>query len=237
LLLFWKFNEDNSRRLLYPLLPLFLLHAVELVTALAARIRSRIGRWIPGLAFAFLAMLVLPASALVLRRAFDREPYYPGLAYSPSSMKEYYGIVNHPLAAAEALRGASALAGISSLGRWTPPGSRVMWVRPEYIAIVGGREGVPLYMRWDRATLARRILGTGTGFVVASRHYKNDMAKDWADAFLWLARDTPEYLVPVAALPDMARQEFVLFRVDAALLQRYVRETEGAPPGPPGPAR
>ena len=237
MLFLWKFNEDNSRRLLYPLLPLVLLHATEVVRALAGSYRSRIGRWIPPLAFAFLVAMVLPASMLILQKAKDRDPYYPGLAYSPSSMKEYYGIVNEHLAQGEALRGASVLGGMSYLDQWTPPGSRVMWVRPEYIAVLGRREGVPLFLRWDRPTLARQILRTRTDFVIASRHFKNDLATDAADAFHWLALDLPDYLVPFAALPDMARGDFTLLRVDAARLDRYIRDTEGAAPGPPGPSR
>ncbi len=237
MLLLWKFNEDNSLRLLYPLLPLALLHAAEATRALAGKVRPRVGRWIPPLAFAFLAAMVLPASELVLRKSMDREPYYPGLAYSPSSMKASYAIVNERLSKAEALRSASVLGGMSYLDKWTPPGARVMWVRPEYIAVLGGREGVPLYLRWDRATLARQILRTRTDFVVASRHFKNDLATDRADAFLWLSRDTPEYLVPVASLPTIARQDYTLLRVDGGMLQRYVRDTEGAPPGPPGPGK
>jgi hypothetical protein len=179
----------------------------------------------------------LPACALILQKATERDPYYPGLAYSPSSMKEYYGIVNERLARAAALRDASTLGGMSYLEQWTPPGSRVMWVRPEYIALLGRREGVPLFLRWDRPTLARQILRTRTDFVILSRHFKNDLATDTADAFLWLARDLPEYLDPFAVLPDMARGDFMLLRVDAARLQRYIRDTEGAPPGRPVPSR
>lgn len=237
MLLLWKFNEDNSRRLLYPLLPLVLLHAAEAVRALAGKLGSRIAGWIPAIAFAFLSAMVFPASALIFEKAGRRDPYYPGLAYSPSSMKEYYGIVNEPLAQSAALRDASALAGMSYLDHWTPPEARVMWVRPEYIALLGRREGVPLMLRWDRPTLARQILRTRTDFVVLSRNFKNDIATDAADAFLWLARDLPDYLLPVAVLPDSARGDFTLLGVDAERLQRYVRETEGAPPGPPGPSR
>ena len=237
MLLLWKFNEDNSRRLLYPLLPLALLHAAEAVRAAAGRIRSPIGRWVPTLAFAFLATMELPACALILRKATERDPYYPGLAYSPSSMKEYYGTVNERLARAAALRDASALGGMSYLEQNTPPGSRVMWVRPEYIALLGRREGVPLFLRWDRPTLAREILRTRTDFVILSRHFKNDLATVTADAFLWLARDIPEYLEPAFVLPDMARGDFVLLRVDTARLERYLRESEEAPPRRPGASR
>jgi len=237
MLLAWRFNEDNSRRLLFPLLPLALLHAAETVRAIALRIPQPARRWIAPAAFAFLAAMVLPASQLILRKSLDREPYYPGLGYSPSSMKDYHGIVNERQAREEAHRAGSVLAGLSYLEAWTPPGARVMWVRPEYIAVLGRREGVPLYLRWDRPTLAREILRTRTDFVVVSRHFKNDLAADTADAFLWIARDLPPYLVAVAVLPDAARSDFTLLRVDAAALERYIRATEGAPPGPPGPAQ
>ena len=99
-----------------------------------------------------------------------------------------------------------------------------MWVRPEYIAVLGGREGVPLYLRWDRPTLAREIRRTRTDFVIASRHFKNDMATDFADASAWILRNLPDYLLPLAALPDMEHPEFILLQVDAAKLGQYLGE-------------
>lgn len=232
MLFVWVFNEDNSRRLLFPLLPLALLHAAETVHAVAQRVRSRASAAIAPLAFAFLAVMVFPASALVLRKAFDRDPYFPGLGYSPAAMKDYYGVVNDRLAGEEAYRGACVLAGMSYLGLWTPEGARVMWVRPEYIAVLGRREGVALYLRWDRPALAREIRRTRTDFVVASRQYKNDLATFAGDAFVWMVRDIPSYLEPVAALPDISRGDFLLLKVDAARLDRYIRDGERASPAP-----
>jgi hypothetical protein len=124
------------------------------------------------------------------------------------------------------------LAGMSYLGLWTPEGARVMWVRPEYIAVLGRREGVALYLRWDRPALAREIRRTRTDFVVASRQYKNDLATFAGDAFVWMVRDIPSYLEPVAALPDISRGDFLLLKVDAARLDRYIRDGERASPAP-----
>ena len=191
----------------------------------------------PAAAFALAAAAVLPATAMIAGRALEREPYFPGLAYSPASMKGYYGFVDERFARAYALRDASLLGGMSFLDQWTPPGSRVMWVRPEYVAVLGRREGVPLLLRWDRATLARQVQRTRTDFVVLSVNFKNDLAADSANAYLWLARDLPDYLLALALLPDAARADFVLLQVDADRLQRYIRQTEGNPPGPPGPGR
>jgi len=235
MLFLWVFNEDNSRRLLYPLLPLALLHAGEMTRELASRIGAPLGRWVAPLAFALLAVTVLPATALILRKSLEREPYFPDLALSPASMKDYYGIVNEARAREEALRGASALGGLTYLGQWTAPGARVMWTRPEYIAVLGRREGVPLYLRWDRSTLAREIRRTRTDFVIASRHFKNDLATDMGDAFAWILKNPPDYLAPLAALPDVEHGEFILLRVDAEKLERYLRET-GAPRHPATPA-
>ena len=224
MLVLWVFNEDNQRRLLYPLVPLLLVHAAEMLEALVQRFKDVVR---PSLAMpaaaAFVVALSAPATLLVFQKSLDRVPYIAGYGYSPAAITDYYTTVNVTTARGVAWRLAAVLAGLESIGRETPPGSRVMWVRPEYIAILGKREAVPWYYSWDRATLAREIKRTGTTHVVAARLFKSDLAGSQGDAFAAFAIDTPAYLRAVSKIADPAgTEEFVLLKVDTQELERAI---------------
>ena len=168
--------------------------------------------------------MTMPATLLVLDKALDREILVPGFAYTPSAMTPFYSTVN--IAQARALAGehAAVLSGLESLDRVTPPGSRIMWMRPEYVALLGRRPGVAWYHEWDRATLAREIRRTETGYLIASRLFKSDLAGRDGDAFAALAVDSPPYLRAafVITAPGTTGQEFVLLEVDRVALDRYI---------------
>ncbi len=218
----WVFPEDNTRRLLYPLLPLLLVLAGEALAALCTRVRAlRREGLVLFVGWAFLVVMILPATVLVLRKSLDTAPLIPGFAYSPASMTEYYTTVDRARANALAYQHAAVLSGLESLDRATPPGARVMWMRPEYIALLGKREGVPWYFRWDRPTLAREIGESGTTHLVVTRLFKADLALQGGDAFAALAIDPPPYLraIQVIASPT-GSQEFVLLEVDRSALGR-----------------
>jgi hypothetical protein len=109
----------------------------------------------------------------------------------------------------------------------TPPGARVMWMRPEYVALLGHRAGTAWYHRWDRPTLAREIRRTGTDYLIAARLFKSDLAGDDGDAFAKLALDPPPYLhAAMVIASDNADQEFVLLQVDQAALDLYLAKGE-----------
>ena len=62
-----------------------------------------------------------------------------GLAPSRAGMTAYYTVIDGGRAAALAERHASVLGGLEALANATPPGARVFWMRPEYVALLGGR--------------------------------------------------------------------------------------------------
>src|SRR5450432_2009230 len=168
--------------------------------------------------------MTMPASLLVLEKSLDRAPLIEGFAYSAASMTQYYTSVNLTRGHSDAAQNAAVLAGLESLDRITPPGSRVMWMRPEYVALLGRRPGVAWYHEWDRATLAREIRRTETGYLTASRLFKSDLAGRDGDAFAALAVDSPPYLRAafVITAPGTTGQEFVLLEVDRVALDRYI---------------
>ncbi|HEX7403121.1 MAG TPA: hypothetical protein VF287_03825, partial [Usitatibacter sp.] len=95
MLFLWVFPEDNTRRLLYPLLALLLVHAAEALAGACAYLRrSRLQGRVLFAGWAFVAAMTMPATLLVGEKALDREPLIPGFAYSASSMTQYYTSVN-----------------------------------------------------------------------------------------------------------------------------------------------
>ncbi|MGZ5103981.1 MAG: hypothetical protein ACXWHB_06275, partial [Usitatibacter sp.] len=109
----------------------------------------------------------------------------------------------------------------------TPPGSRVMWMRPEYVALLGKRPAVPWYFGWDRRTLAREIRRSGTGYVVVARVFKTDLAGGYGDAFALMVLNPPSYLMPVLVLrgEDGRSETFILLKVDPAALDLYLAQS------------
>ncbi|HZZ93569.1 MAG TPA: hypothetical protein VFE23_13480 [Usitatibacter sp.] len=225
LLVFWNYGEETSRRLLYPLLPLLLLHAGEALAALAARLDlAHRARFAVAACCALVIALCLPAMALLALRALDRTPL-PGTSMAYSNVLEYYRSRNEVAARQAANPQLAALIGLQALRQVTEPDARVMWMRPEYVGLLGQRRGVPYEYGWDKLTFARALEATGTRYLVLSEIYKLDV--DFAlsnpgPMFADLARfSEPYYSV---TLPLAGRAQFVLQRVDPVRLREYLRE-------------
>jgi hypothetical protein len=217
----YTFPETQMRRLLYPVVPIVVLQAALLLREGAARIVPNAAPRVMLAAWALAALLTLPAALLVSHRSLDREPIVAGLGYSAASTSDYYTTLNATFAMSEAKRNVVTLAGLQLSGQSTPPGSSIMWTRPEYVALLARRPAVPQYTRWDRTTLARQLLASRADYIVAARLYKSDLQGLSGDTYTPLMSDTPRYLHRVLTLsgpggPD----DFVLFAVDRAALER-----------------
>ncbi len=226
MLFLWVFSEDNQRRLMYPLVPLMLAQAGEVLRDFVNATRPRFLRLATITAIAFVLALCAPAMILIFQKSFDRDLTFPEFAYTAASQTDYYTTVNRQRARGIAWRSAAVLAGLEAIDRDTPPGSRVMWMRPEYVAVLGKREAVPWYYRWDRATLAREIQRTDTSYVIAAALFKTDLENGYGDAFAMLYLQTPHYLHPVRAIPgpEPGIPEFVIYEVDRKELSQVVAE-------------
>ena len=216
----WVFGEDNSRRLLYPVLPLLLLHAAE---ALAAAVR-RAGAEGPRLAavgLAFPAVLCVPGLWMVQARSLDRSPVAPSSAYCLADATRYYTVGDAVQARALAAKEAAVLGGFEALGRVTPPGARIMWMRPEYVALLGGRAGVPFYYDWDAHRVAAEIRASQADYVLLSALFKIDLRGGTGNPMQRLA-SVAAYTHPVlsARNAETGSEEFVLLEVDRAALHR-----------------
>jgi hypothetical protein len=226
LLFLWVFREDAMRRLLYPVVPLLLLHAVLLVRPVVAKLGAhRLGRWAWPAIVALPLAFTLPALLLVAEKAAYREPLMPGFAGSMAGMKDFYTTIRVHEAKANAARGIAMLAGLEALRSATPPDARIMWMRPDYVAVLGGRRGVAWFYHGGLDRLMRDALHSRADYIIAGNTYKSDMLGEQDDRF-----ESVEVLAgfarPVLAIPNavLGVDEFVLMKIDAQALEARVRE-------------
>jgi len=226
----WVFSEDAARRLLYPVLPVLLLHAAEMAIALARRGGSRGTALLVGAGLALPALLCVPAFALVQQKSLDRAPVFPWARYALADMTDYYRVVNLQRARALGAKNAAVLAGLEAIGRTTEPGARVMWMRPDYVALLGGRDSVPFYYDGGPDALARRVVESRADYVVAARLYKTDLNGRQGDPFAALAGieryARAQFVVPN---PFLGGEEFALLKVDRAAAERAAAAAKPSP--------
>jgi hypothetical protein len=231
LLVFWVFPQDTMRRLLYPLVPLMLIHAVQAIVWIARGLR--IERYRPYLIAAVAALpvaLCVPAAVVMFGKAANRVPV-PGIGLAYADITDYYRFVHE--GQAREISGAQlvTLAGFESLAHVTPPGARIMWTRPEYIGLLGKREGVPFEYDWDTRDVALAIRRTGTDYIVLSSLYKVDLALTMGNPGHTL-RDVWSYSQPVLTLANPVNRtpQFILLKVDPARLDDFLHGRKGTPP-------
>jgi 4-amino-4-deoxy-L-arabinose transferase-like glycosyltransferase len=226
LLLAWVFDEENMRRLLYPVLPLLLLHAgIALAAACRRAGWERHARLAAVIGAGFAIALSAPAVLGIASKARDRAPLLEGHAVSAADMTEYYRTPNIGYSRAVATRDAAVLTGFAMLSRVTPPDAKVMCVRPEYVALLGARAGVELDYAWDGRALADAVRSSGAGFIVATALSKSDLERQRGDAMA-AARLASAYTRRSFVLANaQGFDEFVLLEVDREALERFA----GAP--------
>jgi hypothetical protein len=236
-LFFWIFPEENMRRLLYPVAPLLLLHAYEAAGAILRR-ATRAGG-LRGLAILACAQVLLAAPALVVVawKATDRVQPIPGYPQDFAGMTDYYTTIALAPAREKAGRDLAVLAGLAAIARDTPPDARVAWMRPDYVALLGQREGVPWYYAEGMEGLVQRLRESGAGYLVVSTVLKADIHGDQRDPVVTLASVAPFARVAYKVRnPAAPYDEFALMRVDRDALDAYAASL-GAVPAAAGARR
>jgi hypothetical protein len=220
---FWPFGETQTRRLLYPLVPLALMHAVEVLVAVAVFLRLPHPRLAAAAALAVPLLPCIPAIILIGEKSLDRMPLLPGSAYSAADITEYYTTINVARARQLAARHAVVLGGLERLARDTPPDARVMWVRPEYVGVLGKRASAANYFDWDARRLAREVRDAKVDFIVIASVYKSDLEQHAGDAAVALRQIEP-YVSHrmVLSNPVTGQDEFILMAVDRVALDAYL---------------
>lgn len=218
----WLFSEDSNRRLLYPLVPVLIIHAAMFIAFAARRIPAQRHRRILVAAVAALPMvLCLPAWLLVQSKSMDRDRIHPGLRYRYSDMTDYYTTIDVRTSRAIVSKHAAILGGLESLRTATPPGSRVMWLRPDYVATLGHRQGMPLYYRWSQTEFFRQIQLSKADYIIASSLLKADMGGGEGNPALMFDRalQVSEVVYSVRSLV-MDGYEIAVLKIDHAAVAR-----------------
>ena len=230
LLYFWIFPYDTTRRLLYPVFPLLLLQAAWLVLRLASAPRMRpYRRLAAAAAFLLPVALCLPAMVVLAQKAMNRTPL-AGTSIAYADILDYYLKVNEAQAREAARQQIATFAGLERTARETPPGARIMWARPEYLALLTRADPVPFEYRWDARGLAQALDDTHTDYLVLSEVYKLDRNLELRNPTQEL-RDIGRYgdVVIEVKLPEAGRVQFALLRIDRARLAAYLRAAGDAP--------
>jgi hypothetical protein len=230
----WLYPEDNTRRLLYPLMPLLIIHAAVFVAFLMRTIPSRRRRrLVAAMAVALPTLLVLPAWLLVQSKSMDRGLIDRDFRYRYSDMTDYYTTIGVDRSRALAAQQAAVLSGLEALNVVTPPGARVMWVRPDYIVTLGHRQGVPWYYRWSREELVRQIRRSKVDYLVISTLLKSDMDGAPADPAVRF-----EWALPVSEVvfsqinPAANGYDMAVLKINHAALDAMSSTRSGPPMRP-----
>jgi len=210
----WVFTPDNTRRLLYPLLPVLLVAAGEAAMRIASRVARGREAWLVGALCAAGVAVSAPALAMVARKAMDDEIVIPGYAYTYREVADYYATVNFEVARERAKLSVVTMAGLEEIAAQTPPGARLMWMRPEYVALLGRRAAVPFLYRWTPLEFARAVKESRVDYIVQSWLYKTDLEGHPQMPHL----DADRYTTSTFGIGPI----FVLAKVDPAKLDAYL---------------
>jgi hypothetical protein len=210
----WVFAPENTRRLLYPLLPLLLLYAAGAAKWIVPRVSaSRALALYVALGLAIPAVSA-PALMLLARKAVDDEIVIPGYPWTYREVTEYYTTVNLEVARERAKLSVVTMGGLEAIDAHAAKGARVMWMRPEYVALLARRPAAAYLYRWSPAEFAAAVKRSGSDYVITAWLYKTDLE----------GRSGPPHLeVAVYTHPEFSIGDiFVLARVDAAALDAYL---------------
>ncbi len=216
----WVFTPNNTRRLLYPLVALLFVCAADFVRFLCERWKlegRRRTQLFVALA-AFPVALFLPALSLIAQKSLDRAPVLEGQLYAFRDITDYYTTINLEVARGLAETQVTTLAGLESIRAVTPPGSKVMWMRPEYVALLGRRPAEPFYYAWSPREVAEAVRRSGSDYIVVSRIFKTDLAGVDGDPLVTL-KGVLDYSRPALRFGN---DFFVLMKVDREALEAFL---------------
>jgi hypothetical protein len=202
ILVVWPF-PGQMYRLALPAIPLLMASAFWLWVRVAERLANppRAVLWTALAALVPLA-LCLPASLFYVLERAQLGGNAVAAGYRVTDIAEFYRIPVRPAAEANALLEIGVLADFEQVRRSTPETARVMWYLPGYVALLAGREGVPLLKPADHAGLASQVAARHPDFIYLSTVHPRDTAHREGD--------------PMDALPFLAERAEVVWHRDNA---------------------
>jgi hypothetical protein len=224
MLFLWFQPADMTRRFLYPLVPVLLVHAAGFVRFLAGRVRHpRASRALPALVAIPAVVVCLPALFLVHARSFERAPAIPGFPYSLSGVTELYTRLSDEQSRISAARHIALLVGLQALQTDTPPDAKVLWMRPDYVALLGNRRGVPWFYPGGIRGLAERARDSGARYTIVSNGRKTDLHGVMGPPFDTLEA-VSQFAQPVSFVRNAVNgnNEFALMLVDPERLAVFL---------------
>jgi hypothetical protein len=104
-----------------------------------------------------------------------------------------------------------------------------MWMRPDYIAILGNRQGVPWYYRWSHPEFLREIQRSKVDYIIATSLLKADMDGGQAGPagpFEWAL----QFSDVVYSVRSVAKEgyEVAVLKIDPAVIGKMLEA--GSPP-------
>jgi hypothetical protein len=168
-------------------------------------------------------VVCFPALLLVHTKSFDRRIVVAGFPYSFAAVTEIYSGLSIDRTRVLAARHIAILVGLQALQVDTPPGAKVMWMRPDYVALLGGRQGVEWRYREGLRGLAQRLRSSGAEYLIVSTLYKSDMVGESDEPFETLAV-VSAFARPVSVTrnAESGDSEFALLKIDAAALASFL---------------
>lgn len=163
----------ETARLLYPLVPLLLLHGLWL--AQQARLRVRWVGWAAALLFGLAAGLGLLADQLIWRRATTTDTH---LGRPLAISREFYQFADVAEARQKAIASMTAVHVFDWMRQHLPADATVMWGQPHYIAVLAQRRGVEYRAAWTQPQLLQHMRRSGASHIVYTAVTKGDYGGD-----------------------------------------------------------
>jgi 4-amino-4-deoxy-L-arabinose transferase-like glycosyltransferase len=196
-LLLWPY-PGQMYRLLFPVVPLILLHALWAAhESLRPRYGAATGARIAVLAAIFPLAVCVPAVLFyIVERARMSDPEAANLPQRKTDIAEFYRIPSGPAAEGYAHREIEVMGDLRRIGETTPPAARVMWYTPNYVSLLARRQGVPLTRPANPAELAAQLRATNADFLyLANLHPRDNLFRQGDPLYPWLlARDFTDIL-------------------------------------------
>jgi hypothetical protein len=196
--------------------------------AIARRVLPRARAWtVPALAALLAVLLAAPALVATARRATDSTPPSAGSPLERAGKTAYYTSIADAYARVEAGRHLAVLAGLARIARSTPADARILWVRPDYVALLGERRAVPWLYRDGLGDTLARMHDAGVTHVVVSAVTKGDLEGEGGTGEFVTAQSLAPFTRAVTFVVDdpvRPGEEFRLVEIDRAALAAYLRK-------------